>query len=215
MLHWCASIATVGCIPNTSCLRDHQTTVAVHNLKNMHRCSCLTTMFESICREDITTTAQVSSAELSRASTVKERDLHARKAVNVNYAFRLVLEWTHAYATKTVACRRPQLEFLHCHLVWHDHHECLQICEISPVQTLSQSCSRVRSCITCQLLHRPRNAHKISREAGRTHWFDLQGWVQLLPVEGNYNECVCLRREETSPGAVIVSLQHSAKSRSV
>jgi len=39
-------------------------------------------MFESIWREDVTTAAQVSSAELSRASTVNERDLHTRKAVN-------------------------------------------------------------------------------------------------------------------------------------
>ena len=138
MLRWCASIATVGCIPNTSCLRDHQTTVAVYNLKNTHRWSCLTTMFESICREDVTTAAQVLSAKLSRASTVKERDLHAWKTVNVDYAFRLVLKWTHAHATKTVTCRRPQLEFLHHHLVWHDHHECLQTCEISPAQTLPE-----------------------------------------------------------------------------
>ena len=174
MLRWCASIATVGCIPpNTSCLRDHQTTVAVYSLENTHRWSCLTTMFESICREDVTTAAQVSSAELSRASTVKERDLRARKAVDVDYAFRLVLEWTHAHATKTVACRRRQLlEFLHRHLVWHDHHECLQTREISPAQALSQNCSRVRSCTTCQLLYRPRNARKISRDAGRTRWFD-------------------------------------------
>lgn len=39
-------------------------------------------MFESTWREDVTTAAQVSSAELSRASTVNERDLHTRKAVN-------------------------------------------------------------------------------------------------------------------------------------
>lgn len=57
MFRWCASMATVGWIPP----------------RGSWRRSCFTTTLERMRRDEVTTAAQVSSAELSRARTVNGR----------------------------------------------------------------------------------------------------------------------------------------------